>query len=82
VHGSAPDIAGQNKANPIALTVSAAMMLRHIGERSAARRIERAIDRVLTLGRVRTGEMGGRASTTEITDAIIAAMPSAEEVSE
>jgi isocitrate dehydrogenase (NAD+) len=82
VHGSAPDIAGQNKANPIALTVSAAMMLRHIGERSAARRIERAIDRVLIEGRVRTGDMGGRASTTEITDAIIAAMPSAEEVSE
>lgn len=82
VHGSAPDIAGQNKANPIALTISAAMMLRHIGERAAARRIEVAIDRVLLDGTVRTGDMGGTASTTEITDAIIAALPTVEEVAE
>jgi len=82
VHGSAPDIAGQNKANPIALTISAAMMLRHIGERAAARRIELGIERVLVAGDVRTGDMGGAASTTEITDAIIATMPTPEEVSE
>jgi isocitrate dehydrogenase (NAD+) len=80
VHGSAPDIAGQNKANPIALTLSAAMMLRHIGERVAAARIEVAIDRVLSEGTVRTGDIGGTASTTEITAAIIAAMPAPEEV--
>lgn len=80
VHGSAPDIAGQNKANPIALTLSAAMMLRHIGERVAAARVEAAVGRVLLEGTVRTGDMGGTASTTEITAAIIAAMPSPEEV--
>lgn len=82
VHGSAPDIAGQNKANPMALTISAAMMLRHIGERTAARRIELGIERVLVEGETLTGDLGGRASTTEITDAIIGAMPTAEEVSE
>lgn len=80
VHGSAPDIAGQNKANPIALTLSAAMMLNHIGEQVAAARIERAIERVLVEGAVRTGDMGGKASTTEITDAIIAALPAIEEI--
>jgi isocitrate dehydrogenase (NAD+) len=80
VHGSAPDIAGQNKANPIALTHSAAMMLRHIGERVAAARIEAAIDRVLLEGKTRTGDLGGTATTQEITAAIIAAMPAPEEV--
>ncbi len=80
VHGSAPDIAGQNKANPIALTLSAAMMLRHIGEKNAAIRIEKGIGKVLVEGEVRTGDIGGKNSTTEITDAIIAAMPSAKEV--
>jgi isocitrate dehydrogenase (NAD+) len=80
VHGSAPDIAGQNKANPIALTLSAAMMLNHIGEQVAAARIEQAIERVLVEGRVRTGDMGGKATTTEITDAIIAAFPAIEEI--
>ncbi|MCA9539166.1 MAG: isocitrate/isopropylmalate dehydrogenase family protein [Myxococcales bacterium] len=79
VHGSAPDIAGQNKANPMALTLSAAMMLRHIGEQTAGARIEAAIARVLADGAVRTGDLGGRASTTEITDAIVAALPAAEE---
>lgn len=80
VHGSAPDIAGQNKANPTALTLSAVMMLRHIGERTAARRIEVAIERVLGEGRVRTRDLGGTATTTEYTEAVIAALPDAEEV--
>ncbi len=80
VHGSAPDIAGKNKANPTALMLSAAMMLRHIGERVAARRMEVAIERVLSAGQVRTGDLGGKASTTEYTDAVIAALPAAEEV--
>jgi len=80
VHGSAPDIAGQNKANPIALVLSAAMMLRHIGERIAAARIEAAIDRVLREGQVRTGDLGGTASTHDITQAIIQALPNPQEV--
>jgi isocitrate dehydrogenase (NAD+) len=80
VHGSAPDIAGKNKANPTALMLSAAMMLRHIGERVAARRMEVAIERVLSAGQVRTGDLGGKATTTEYTEAVIAAMPAAQEV--
>ncbi len=80
VHGSAPDIAGQNKANSIALVLSAAMMLEHIGERVAAERVRRAVAKVLAEGKVRTGDLGGRASTTDMTQAIIAALPAAEEV--
>ncbi len=78
VHGSAPDIAGQNKANPTALLLSACMMLRHIGETKAAMRIEAAIARVLGEGTVRTGDLGGRATTTEYTDALVAALSSGE----
>ena len=74
VHGSAPDIAGRNLANPIALTLSGAMMLRHLGEDTAARKIERAIDRVLLEGNHMTGDLGGKATTTEITEAIISAI--------
>lgn len=74
VHGSAPDIAGKNLANPTALILSAAMMLRHIGEGNAASEIEQAVLVTLEQG-VRTGDMQGDrppASTTEFTDAIIA----------
>jgi isocitrate dehydrogenase (NAD+) len=80
VHGSAPDIAGQNKANPTALLLSAVMMLRHIGELVAARRIEVGVERVLSAGQVRTGDLGGRSTTTEYTQAIIDALPDAKEV--
>jgi len=72
VHGSAPDIAGKGVANPIALIRSAAMMLDHIGERAAAARVDRAVRAVLTQGEHLTGDLGGRATTKEITDAIIA----------
>jgi isocitrate dehydrogenase (NAD+) len=75
VHGSAPDIAGQGKANPTALLQSAVMMLDHIGEQRAARRVEAAIARVLSEGKVRTGDLGGRASTSEYTQALIDALP-------
>lgn len=78
VHGSAPDIAGQNKANPIALVLSAAMMLEHIGERVAAKRIRAGVATVLEEGKVRTGDLGGNATTVQMTDAIIAAMPALE----
>ena len=71
VHGSAPDIAGKGIANPIALMLSGVMMLRHIGERGAADRMDRAIRRVLSARRVRTGDLGGTANTRELTDAII-----------
>ena len=72
VHGSAPDIAGKNRANPTALLLSALMMLRHIGENAAAGRIMQALNRVLAAGRVRTRDLGGSASTTEFTEAICA----------
>jgi len=74
VHGSAPDIAGKNLANPTALILSAAMLLRHIGEGKAASEIEQAVLVTLEEG-VRTGDMKGDrapATTTEFTDAIIA----------
>jgi isocitrate dehydrogenase (NAD+) len=72
VHGTAPDIAGQNVANPIAATLSAAMMVEHLGEADAAQRIRRAIEKVLRAGRVRTRDLNGNASTTEMADAICA----------
>jgi isocitrate dehydrogenase len=73
VHGSAPDIAGKNKANPTALVLSAAMMLRHIGEGKAANEIEQAVLVTLESG-VRTGDMIGASpqiSTTDFTAAVI-----------
>jgi isocitrate dehydrogenase (NAD+) len=70
VHGSAPDIALKNLANPTALLLSALMMLDHIGERETSARVRAALDRVLTDGTVRTRDLGGSASTTEFTDAI------------
>jgi isocitrate dehydrogenase (NAD+) len=74
VHGSAPDIAGRNRANPTALLLSAILMLRHIGRGDAAGRITGALDRVLTAGAVRTRDVGGTASTTEFADAVCRAL--------
>ncbi len=71
VHGSAPDIAGQDLANPTALLLSALLMLEHIGEAAAARRVRRALEAALA-GSVRTRDLGGTASTTAFADAIIA----------
>ena len=70
VHGSAPDIANKNLANPTALLLSALMMLDHLGERAKSEHIRAALSRVLTEGQVRTRDLGGQASTTEFTDAI------------
>lgn len=70
VHGSAPDIAGQNVANPTALILSSALMLRHMGEKQAAEHIQQAVEETLA-GDVRTGDLGGTASTTEFTDAVL-----------
>ena len=74
VHGSAPDIAGKNMANPTALLLSALLMLEHIGEAEAAGRIRSAIYGVLGAGKVRTHDLGGSASTTEFTAAVCAAI--------
>src|SRR5437588_2522389 len=73
VHGSAPDIAGQGIANPTALLLSGILMLRHIGEREAADRIENALLKVYEEGKVRTRDVGGDAKTGEFARAIIAA---------
>jgi len=74
VHGSAPDIAGKNLANPTALLQSAVMMLRHLGERTAADLISKAIIYTLAEKKVRTRDLGGNAHTTEYTEAIVASM--------
>ena len=71
VHGSAPDIAGTRLANPTALILSAAEMLRHLGETGAAARIESAVHAALAEPACRTRDLGGRASTDEFTDAVI-----------
>jgi isocitrate dehydrogenase (NAD+) len=74
VHGTAPDIAGKGLANPTALLMSGIMMLDHIGERPAARRIEAALESVYREGKHATRDLGGTATTNEFTDALIAAL--------
>ncbi len=74
VHGTAPDIAGQGVANPIALILSAEMMLRYVGENSAADRVRHAVETVMAEGKSLTGDLGGTATTTEITSALVAAI--------
>lgn len=74
VHGSAPDIAGKNIANPTALLQSGVMMLRHLGERDAADLIARATIYTLSEKKIRTRDLGGTAHTTEYTEAIVASM--------
>lgn len=73
VHGSAPDIAGKNVANPLALLLSAVLMLRHLDEHAMADRVMRAVTTVLA-GSVRTRDLGGSASTSEFAEAICAAL--------
>jgi isocitrate dehydrogenase (NAD+) len=72
VHGSAPDIAGQDLANPIACIRSAVLLLEHIGQREAARRIETAVFRTLERGRRLTRDLGGSGTTGSVTEEIIA----------
>jgi isocitrate dehydrogenase (NAD+) len=74
VHGSAPDIAGKNLANPLALLLSAILMLRYLGENAAADRIMAAVERVLIAGVSRTRDLGGTASTSEFADAVCRAL--------
>jgi isocitrate dehydrogenase (NAD+) len=74
VHGTAPDIAGKGLANPTALLMSAILMLYHLGERSAARRIEAALECVYREALHTTRDVGGKADTDEFTDAVIAGL--------
>jgi isocitrate dehydrogenase (NAD+) len=74
VHGSAPDIAGKNLANPTAMMLSAVQMLCYLGQVAAADRIEKAIHHVYEEGRNLTSDVGGRASTDEFTSAVIGAL--------
>jgi isocitrate dehydrogenase (NAD+) len=71
VHGSAPKYAGLNKANPTALILSGVLMLRHLGEQSAAERVETALRAVIAEGRRTTSDLGGDAGTSEFADAIV-----------
>lgn len=71
VHGSAPDIAGKNIANPIAIILSGALLLKYIGEVREGNKIEKAVAKVLSEGKVKTRDMGGNSDTTEMRDAII-----------
>jgi isocitrate dehydrogenase (NAD+) len=71
VHGTAPDIAGQNKANPTALILSSTMMLKNMGLMDYGLSIENSIMKVMKEGRWVTGDLGGKASTSEYTRAII-----------
>ncbi|MBI3647660.1 MAG: isocitrate/isopropylmalate dehydrogenase family protein [Actinobacteria bacterium] len=72
VHGSAPDIAGKGLANPTAMILSGAMLLRHLGEQRAARAVEEAVDAVLAAGRVRTPDLGGDSTTAQVGEAVAA----------
>jgi isocitrate dehydrogenase (NAD+) len=74
VHGTAPDIAGKNIANPTALLMSAILMLRHIDEAAAAKRIEDSLHAVYKAGKSLTRDVGGSASTAEFTGAVIGTM--------
>jgi len=76
VHGTAPDIAGQNKANPTALLLSGVMMLRHLGFYTKADLIHEATMATIREGKSITGDLGGKAGTSEYTDAIIARLQS------
>jgi isocitrate dehydrogenase (NAD+) len=82
VHGSAPDIAGKGLANPIAVIRSASLLLDHIGQREAGRRIERAVRRTLTDGVGLTRDLGGDGTTAIITERIIANLPPKTQSSE
>jgi isocitrate/isopropylmalate dehydrogenase len=72
VHGSAPKYTGMNRVNPIATIMAGSMMLDYLGEKAGAKKIEAAVIAVLKEGKVRTHDLGGKATGTEITDAIIA----------
>jgi isocitrate dehydrogenase (NAD+) len=71
VHGSAPDIAGRNLANPLALIRSAVLMMQYLGEPAVAARIDAAIGKVVSEKRLLTRDLGGTCTTTELTEALV-----------
>jgi isocitrate dehydrogenase (NAD+) len=77
VHGSAPDIAGKDVANPTALLQSAILMLRHLGEEAAADKVQKALEAIYSERKTLTRDVGGTAGTTQFADAILAAMEKA-----
>jgi isocitrate dehydrogenase (NAD+) len=74
VHGTAPDIAGRGIANPTAVILSGVLMLRYLNENAAADRIENAVRSVFARGNVRTGDLGGKATTAEFIEAVLTAL--------
>ncbi len=74
VHGTAPDIAGKDLANPLAVILSSTMMLEYVGQPRPAQLIRQAVRKVLHRGRVRTHDIGGKATTSEMTAAVVRAM--------
>src|SRR5947208_4589599 len=74
VHGSAPDIAGKGIANPLAAILSAKMLLEHLGQKKGAAAIRRAVAAVLKAGKGRTPDLGGTARTTDVAEAVLAAV--------
>jgi isocitrate dehydrogenase (NAD+) len=74
VHGSAPKYAGMNRVNPIATIMAAAMMLDYLGEKRAADKIENAVLSVLGEGKVRTADLGGSSTTSQMTEAIVSSI--------
>jgi len=71
VHGSAPDIAGKGIANPTSVLLAAGLMLEHVGRQDLRERLERGLDQVLNVDKVLTGDLGGKATTKEFTQAIL-----------
>jgi homoisocitrate dehydrogenase len=71
VHGSAPDIAGKSIANPLASIRSAALMLRHLGYAAPADRLDKAVDEVIRDGQVLTPDLGGKAKTEQVVNAVL-----------
>ncbi len=74
VHGSAPDIAGQRIANPLATIWAGSMMLQHLGEQEASQRVMKGLERVIAEQRVRTPDLGGASTTDQVADAVISAI--------
>ena len=72
IHGSAPDIAGKGIANPISLLLSSGLMLDHVGESALADRLRKAIELTLTVDNVKTADLRGKATTRDLTRAVIA----------
>ncbi len=71
VHGSAPSIAGKNQANPTAMILSVVLLFRYLGESEKAQRVHFAVEAVYQMGEALTSDLGGKANTTEFTEAVV-----------